>query len=62
MRLHQFGASCHGFVIKNKLPLSHTLGDGIARSRPSGSSAYSGGTHANLAAAFLRLFNQRQLL
>lgn len=62
MRMHQFGAVCHGCVKRNKQQLAHALGDGNARSRPSGTHAYTRCAHANLAAARLRLFNQRQLL
>jgi len=35
---------------------------GSERSRPSGTSAHTGGAHANLVEAFLRIFNQQQLL
>jgi hypothetical protein len=60
MHLHQFGASRHSFFIKNK-QLSHALGDGKARSRPSGTRAFTRCAHANLAQAAPRLFNQQQL-
>ena len=62
MRLHQFGAVCHSCVKKISSSFLMLWAMARARSRLSGTHAYNRGAHANLAAAFLRLFNQRQLL